>query len=181
MGKVYFIKTAVTMLIKIPQEALENSLAASPFIVGEELARQINEYVKKENLGYYPALDFFANNDVVEQDLLDTAQGIAWVVAELIRSELRSRLRATFSHVDIEDEQSMAFTMPTIRINQPNALLDLARHYTPNITKVSLIISTIERKPEIDGLEKLVEHKVLRCLEPHFEQVKVTSVSIVDE
>ena len=151
-------------MLKIKQQTLENNLAASPYIVGEELARQINDYVKKEKLGYYPAIDYFLGNSAVEQDLLDTAQGIAWVVSELVRSEVRSRLRSAFSHVDIEDVQSLAFTMPTIRMNRPNALLDLAHHYTPNVEKVTLIVSSIERRPSMEGMEKLVEHKMIRWL-----------------
>lgn len=179
MARVYFIKSAATILLKINQDTLESNLAASPHIVGEELARQINDYVKQENLGYYPAMDYFLGNPAIDQDLIDTAQGIAWVVAELVRSEIRSRLRAAFSHVEIEDLQSLAFTMPGIRLNRANALRELARHYTPNIEKVTLIVSSIERRPDIAGLDRLVGHKIVRWLSPHFDEVKVTSVRII--
>lgn len=180
MSKVYFIKVAVTALIKIPRDILEQNMAASPGVVGEELARQINEYVKREKLGYYPALDYFADSDAIDHDLVDTAHGIAWVVTELLRSELRARLRPAFSHVDIEDLQMMAFTLPGVRPKRANALRDLARHYTPDVVKVTLYITSIERQASVKGFEKLAQHKVLRWLQPHFDEVKVTSAHVMD-
>lgn len=180
MSRVYFIKAAVTALIRIQRATLEQNMAASPGVVGRELARQISEHVQREKLGYYPALDYFAENDAIDRDLIDTAHGIAWVVTELVRSELRARLRPAFSHVDIEDIQMHAFTMPGIRPHRPNALRDLARHYTPDMVKVTLFITSIERQASVKDFEKMAEAKLLRWLEPHFDEVKITSARIVD-
>lgn len=179
MLKIHFIKVALTVTIRVSEDILEQRMAASPSFVGEELARQVQGYVRKHGLGYYPALDYFQELDVLEDDLVDTAQGIAWVVSELVRSEVVSRLRPAFSRVEIEGMQSTAYTMPTVRPSHPNALYELAQHYTPDQVKITLLVSSIEKNANTEGLSKLAEHKVRRWLDQHFDTVIVTSSNVI--
>ena len=179
MLKIHFIKVALTISIRVSEDILERKVAASPAFVGEELARQVNAYVKKNRLGYYPALDFFQDMNVLEQDLVDTAQGIAWVVSEMVRSEVISRLRPAFSRTEIEGMQSTAYIMPTVRPSHPNALYELAEHYTPDEVKMTLLASSIEKSAKTEGMDKLAEHKVRRWLDQHFDTVVVTSSNVI--
>lgn len=179
MLKIHFIKVALTVSIRVSEDILERKVAASPAFVGEEIARQVNAYVKRTSMGYYPALDYFYDMDVLEQDLIDTEQGIAWVVSEMVRSEVTSRLRPAFSRVEIEGIQSTAYTMPTVRPSHPNAVYELAEHYTPDEVKITLLASSIEKSQKIDGMEKLAEHKVRRWLDQHFDTVVVTSSNVI--
>ncbi|MEJ2344987.1 MAG: hypothetical protein P8090_06185 [Gammaproteobacteria bacterium] len=180
MGTIHIIRVAMTALLRVPERVLEERLVASPVIVGEELARQVSDYVRREQLGYYPPLDFFEKvDDGIDGDLRDSVQGIAWFVTNVVRSEVQHRLRAAFSSVHISDLRLLAFTMPAVRPNHPNALHDLSRHYTPDTAKLSLEVSTIEKRPDIEGLERLAEHKLHRWLDRHFATVEITSAKVV--
>jgi hypothetical protein len=117
--------------------------------------------------------------DVLEPELVDTAQGIAWFVSELVRSEVISRLRPAFSRIEIEGMQSTAYTMPTVRPSHPNAIYELAEHYTPDEVKITLLVSSIEKSARTEGMDKLAEHKVRRWLDQHFDTVVVTSANVI--
>jgi len=179
MPGIHIIRVAVTVSLKVPETVLEQRLVASPAVVGEELARQVQAYVRREHMGYYPPLDFFTDcEDAIEAELMDTVQGIAWFVTNLVRSEVLHRLRAAFSSVVVDDIRLHAFTMPTVRPSQPNSLHDLSRHYTPDMVKMALTVSSIERRPDAEGMDRLASHKVRRWLERDFEQVVVTSAQL---
>lgn len=174
------IKVAATIKVKLPQAAIEKHLPDSPYIVGEELAKQVNEYVHNNHLGYYPALEFFQHQvQGVDGDLLETAENIAWLVANLVREEVRVRLKPVFSNVNFESIQSKAFTMPSIRIGQSNALHELTRHYTPDQVQINLILTLIQKNADEDAALQLTEKMIYRWLKECFASIKVTSIWVV--
>ena len=180
MAKLHIIRVSLTAHLKISEQVLTQHLAASPRVVGEELARQVDGYVREHKLGYYPALESFDSLEQgIDADLIDTVRGIAWFVGNLAQNEVEHRLRVAFSDVSIQDLRLLAFTMPQVRPNQPNALHDLAKHFTPDTIKAVMELSSIEKRGDLEGMDKLAEHKVVRWLEPHFESVEVTTSHLV--
>lgn len=176
MPKLHIIRVLLTAHLKVSEEVMSQHLAASPMVVGKELARQVHEYVRDRKLGYYPALEFFeALDEGIDSDLIDTVRGIAWFVGNLVQTEINHRLRAAFSDVAIQDLRLLAFTMPQVRPSQPNALFDLSKHFTPDTIKAVMQVSNIEKRANFEGVDKLAEHKVVRWLEPHFESVEITA------
>jgi hypothetical protein len=176
MPSVHIVRVAASALLKVPEQALEQRLVASPVIVGEELARQVDAYVREHKLGYFPALDYFVRTDAaIEPDVMEALQGVAWFVTNVVRHDVVRRLRGAFSHVALKDVRLVAFTMPGVRPSSPNALHELTQHYTPDRAKVSLEVSTIEKRPNIEGIERLAGSKIVRWLEGHFEHVEITS------
>lgn len=180
MAKLHIIRVSLTAHLKIAEQVLTQHLAASPLVVGEELARQVDNYVREHKLGYYPALEYFDNLDHgIDADLIDTVRGIAWFVGNLAQNEVEHRLRVAFSEVAMRDLRLLAFTMPQVRPSQPNALHDLAKHFTPDTIKAVMELSSIEKRDDLEGMDKLAEHKVVRWLEPHFESVEITTSHLV--
>lgn len=180
MAELHIIRVSLTAHLKISEQVLSQHLAASPMVVGEELARQVDEYVRNQKLGYYPPLDFFDEIESgIDTDLIDTMRGIGWFVSNLAQEEIDHRLRAAFSTVTIQDSRLLAFTMPQVRPNQLNALFDLARHFTPDTVKVVMELSNIEKHADPTGMDKRAEHKVMHWLEPHFESVEITTSHLV--
>lgn len=177
MSQLNLVRVAVSLQVKLSVETIEQHAVASPYIIGEELARQVAAYVQHERLGYYPALDYFRNIDEVDKDLLQAAESISWLVCGLVRDELRTRLRAVFSNLKFESVQTVAYTMPTVRPGNSNALHDLAQHFTPDQVRVNLVASSIRRQdnnPEI--AIKLAKHQICRWLKDQFDTLEITNI-----
>ena len=100
MTQLHLTRIAVSLQVKISAEAIEQHSVASPYVVGEELARQVAAYVQRERLGYYPALDYFRALEVIEPELLQAVENISWLVCGLVREELKTGLRQVGSHDD---------------------------------------------------------------------------------
>ena len=170
---------AINFKVRLTEESMQGHLSASPYVVGEELASQISQYASERRLGYYPAIDFFQENGGIEKDLLDTIGSISWLVTNLVREEVRVRLRAAFSSVKFESLQTQAFTMPTIRPGQNNAFQMLTEHYTPDQVKVNILASMVRKKENHYEAEQMAKHLVCRWLKNSFESLDVTNVKAI--
>lgn len=174
-----FISMAVNFSVRLTEESMQRHLSASPYVVGNELANQISHYAQENKLGYYPAIDFFQQNGGVEQDLLDAVDNITWLVSNMVREEVKVRLRPVFSNIKFESLQSKAFTMPTVRPGQNNAMQNLAEHYTPDQIKVNLIATLLRKKENIHELEQLTRHLICRWLKDRFDKLEITNVQVI--
>jgi len=131
-------KVALSIDLKIMHSIIEQHVASSPYVVGIELARQIDFYVREQQLGYYPALDYFHGKDIVDSDLYNTAESIAWLLENLAQQSLRIRLRPLLSELQFDSTQVQIFVLPHVRPNQSNAIHSLTAHLTPDQLHVSL-------------------------------------------
>jgi len=183
MSPLHVARIAITARGIIPDYAFAQTFSSSLSSLGEQLAQQVHACVQREGLGYYPPLEFFqkqnlqeqSNNGGVEPYLLDAVQEVAQWACEMGRREILSLLRPVFSSVVVDNVQSIAFTMPTVRYGQTDALAQLARHYTPNSIKFDLTLSMLQKHVVEDGLEKAASHMVLRWLGEPFQHIEVTS------
>ncbi len=173
------VSVAVNLVLSVPTKALENYLAASPRVIGTELARQVHAYTQYERLGYYPALDYFKGRDIIPADLLDAALNVAWLAKELVQDEIRRRLQQAFSQVRIQNLQSVAFTLPRVRPSQQNSLVLLARHYTPDTMRVGMLLTTQRNQTSTAGLEDHAQNMLWQWLNEHFSSLEVTSSQVV--
>jgi hypothetical protein len=177
MSQLNLVQVAVSLQVKLSAEVIEQHSVASPYIIGEELARQVAAYVQNERLGYYPALEYFRTIKEVDTDLLEAAESISWLVCSLVRDELRNRLRSVFSNLKFESVQTVAYTMPSVRPGNSNALHELAQHFTPDQVRINLVASSIRRQgnnPEI--AIKLARHQICRWLKDRFSSLEITSI-----
>ena len=179
MNALSLVKVAVALTVKVPNEALERHLACSPPVVGAELADQVQAYERSHRLGYYPALEFFRENGGVEDNLLDAADHIAWMSANLVREEVRSKLRPVFSSVSFQAIQPLAFTLPAVRPGELNARHRLTEHYTPDTIKLTLLVSSFLKRQDPEALQRWARHLLWRWLKPSFAAMEVTSAKVV--
>ena len=131
-------KIAMSIDLKIVHSIIEQHIAASPYVVGVELARQIDGYVRKQQLGYYPALDYFRHNSAVDPDLYNTAESIAWLIENLTQQSLRTYLRPVLSDIQFDSTHVQIYILPHVRPQQNNAIHSLTAHLTPDHLRVSL-------------------------------------------
>lgn len=170
-----FTRVALTFNVTVPEKVLEKHIAASPQVVGAELARQVIAYETAHKLGYYPALDYFQQQGGIERELLDALDNIAWVVTSMVRNEIRIRMRPVFSKLQFENLQIQAYAMPAVRPGNPNALALLAQHYSATSVKVSLIATLIQKLADPEAAARMAEGMIYRWLKEHFSHIEVTS------
>lgn len=172
-------RVALSARLRIPARVFDKYLPASPVRVGEELAENVHELVQREHLGYYPALEFFRGREGFDENLLDAADHIAWIATSLVRDEVQTKLRPVFSTVRFNGIQCLAFTLPSIRPGQPNALQRLARHYTPDAVKLDLELTLLRKDQANEGLDRFASHVVCRWLKQSFASLEITSTQLI--
>ncbi len=172
-------KVLLTLVVRLPEHVFERHLPASPVVVGEALAEQIQRQVQAQHLGYYPALEFFKEAGGVEQALLDAADNIAWFVCNAARDEVQRKLRPVFSSLSFQSVQAQVYTLPAVRPNQPNAYRKLVEHYTPDSVKLVLVVSSFQKSEMPEAITKWASHLAYRWLKESFASIEVTSAQAV--
>jgi hypothetical protein len=175
MTTVAVAKVAVTLLVRVSADELEQHLVSSPRVLGTQLAEAVDTHVRRENIGYYPPLSYYSDKLLIDQELLNVTREIAWFVNEYVREQVRRQLRHVFSQVKITQVQSVAFTMPSVRTSDADALQLLANHYTPDTVRLSLLLSSIEKEPVPEDIQRLTEYKVVQWLRDHFAHLEIVS------
>jgi hypothetical protein len=137
--------------------------------IGPELARAADALARAERLGHYPAIDYLRTRADADTSLLAAMDHVAAIVAEMVSAELRSALRPLCSRADIGRVLVTAYALPRVRPLAPDALQQLARHYTPDTLRLD--VSAKARRGEIDA-----DH-IRQALAPHFAAVTIAAVT----
>jgi len=176
-----FEKILVIVALQLKAENLQQYLPCSVNIIGQTLAEIAVEYEQENKTGYYPAVDFFKTRDNVDPDLITSAEQVAWLVAKLARETIQTQLRPIFSSVQFQSIQTTAFALPKIRPNQPDAIKQLAKHYTPDSVKVELVVTMMRRESEAEDkrAEPYARKMMFRWLESAFKSIEVTSSKLL--
>ena len=181
MAEVRLKQYFATVRVRLAEEAMLQHSPSSAVVIGTELAEQVHEYAKQNQLGYYPALAFFEMENAegrgwLDPDLIEAADSMSWLLCRLVRAEVQTHLSQVFSSVKFQAIQTMAYNMPAVRYGSRNALHDLALHYMPLSVKLDLELSIISKHQLTDGAEEFVADTLARLLGDSFELVEVSSV-----
>ncbi|HEY0635521.1 MAG TPA: hypothetical protein VGE00_09065 [Gammaproteobacteria bacterium] len=178
---IHIVRFATVLKVRVGDEVIEPNMGYLPWVLGENLAGQVDPWVMEQRLGYYPALDFFRDKpQVVDPALLLLIDAMARFGEEYTRRELRRRLRGGFSHVDVERIQVEAFAMPRIRPSQPKSPEELAKHYAPATFRVELLLGMIQRG-EVERIERLVASRIQQWAKPAFHTLELLSTRQLGE
>ncbi len=170
---------AASLTLSVPEEVIENSVGFLPWVLGENLAGQVDAFVMEQGMGYYPALDYFRDHqEAVDPALLVLIDEVAAFCTAYARRELRQRLARAFSSVKIEQAQCLAYTMPRVRPSRSGAPTDLAAHYSPAALKMELMLSSIQ-KGGFDGLERLSLDKLARWAREPFDMFQLNGSQLL--
>lgn len=181
MSKLHIVKVALIVRAKLPHYAFQQHVPGNIDGLGEQIAVQVSEYVKQQQLGYYPALEYFQNQAGVDDYLLDAVEQTSVLAVSMCKQEVKKILQPIFSTVQVGTCQSLAYTMPTIRPNQPHALKRLAEHFVPDRVKFELEVSLIQRHEPVEGIEKSAKQMVLRWLKDAFDELEVSSTRVIND
>ena len=164
------------LVVTVPESAIGRHSPHSVAELGGALARAVDEWVRRERLGYYPPLDFIQSRGGLDEDLVDVLEQLAWLSAGLAQQEIRSRLRPLFAGVRFKSVQTVAYGMPPVRPGQNNALRRLAGHYTPNRLRLDLEVTLFRRAAGDEQLTAYVRRVCYRHLREPFADVEVGNV-----
>jgi hypothetical protein len=164
---------ALTLLVKVPAEALARGLPISPPAVGEALAEQVQRLTREENLAYYPALAYCHGKGALDPDSLTALESVAEMAEALAKGEIRACLRPRFREVEIESVQPLAYTMPTARPRSANGWWELVEHFTPDQLKLNLRLR--RREADQESPETAVAEEVKEALAGRFARLAITS------
>jgi hypothetical protein len=154
------VRVAIGAVVRVPEEVVEHNVGYVPAVLGANLAEQVQAYVRRGGVGYFPALDYFrARPEAVDPALLGLTDEVASFCVNFTSREFRRRLSRAFSNVQVQQAQATAYTLPKVRRQERNASAALSRHYSPNGVKVELVLSSIEKQP-VERVEKLAARKV---------------------
>lgn len=179
MSSLHIATIALTLRARVKSADLLQQLPASPYTLGDAIARQAHEFVLRENLGYYPALDYLKKVAAVDAYLLDAAEQVAAVTGEYVRQRILDRLTPIFSSVRFQSLQITAFALPPIRPGQLETQAQLARFYTPDTVKCDVLLTLIRKQPTDEGLEGYGRATAQRWLADDFAEFEITSARVV--
>ena len=181
MTSIQSCSVVLTLNLGVDSEDLERHLAASPRVVGIELAMQADKYVTTNGLGYYPALAYFKNQGGIEAELLQAQDEIAWFVTNWMEGEVKRLLRRQFVQLRFESVQATAFNMPTVRPRHSDAVEQLAKHYT--VDRVRMLIEATSAGKQARGDPQAVAEssaeRAKEALEHLFPQLQLAAAPMV--
>ena len=141
----------------------------------------MDKRVEEHALGYYPAIDYFVEQEDFPGYLLDAVQEVSTLAVDIVASTIREILVPIFSNVQVNNIQCLAYSMPSVRPGRPNARQDLAKHFTPNAVKFELVVSVLQKEKSAEGFEKYADNTVYRWLSEVFEGVEIFSARLLEQ
>ena len=181
MSGLHVTKVELSVKITVPIALLQKHLPAPIDKLGEQLANEVHKQVTKQNLGYYPALEYFKGQPEYPAYLLDAVDEVFSLAASITTHKINEVLVPIFSNVKINNIQCMAYALPQVRPGKPNAKQQLAQHYTPNILKFELLVSVLQKQSPQEGFEKYADNTVYRWLSEVFESVEIASARLLQD
>lgn len=180
MSTLQVIKVELGVKLAVPISTLQKNLPAPIDKLGSQVANEVDKRVARQELGYYPAIEYFIEQDSFPAYLLDAMQEVAALTIDIVSSTINDLLVPIFSNVRISNMQCLAFSLPSVRPGKPHALRDLAQHFTPNAVKFELVVSVLQKDKSADGFEGYADNTVYRWLSEVFEDVQIFSARLLN-
>lgn len=166
-------KIELGVKLTVPKNALQTHLPAPIDNLGEQLAVEVHRRVKQKKLGYFPALDYFLDDNGFPGYLINAVDDVCALSVEIVTTKISDVLVPIFSSVQVNDIRCASFSMPTVRFGEPDAIAKLSHHFTPNIIKFSLVVTLLQTQTPQADLSKYANNTVYRWLEETFEDIEI--------
>jgi len=173
VSSLHVARVKLSVQVVVPVIMLQKHLPAPIDKLGEQLANEVHKQVTESGLGYYPALDYFRDQQAFPVYLLDAVDEVSLLASEIVTQKISDVLVPIFSNVKIANIQCQSFALPAIRPGMPDARKSLAKHYTPNQLKFEMVVSVFQKNSPQEGFEKYADNTVYRWLSEIFEKVKI--------
>jgi hypothetical protein len=168
-------RVALTLQVTIAPDKLDAMLPESDRQLAAALAARVDAWVRNERLGYYPALDYLVDQGVIAPEQFGALRALAATIRKRVKRDIQMQLWPVFSSVQIERAQSLAFLLPRLMPGRADAARRLAEHYFPNVVRLELTLSSLDKHVRLEDATGITEHKVMRNLLDVFEAVTVSA------
>lgn len=165
---------ALTVQVTVVPERLDALLTETDKRIGQELAARIQASVESQQLGYYPAPDYFAGQAEFDP-WLEQLKKLAAQIRKRVKRDVQLRLWPVFSSVRIDRVTTLAFNLPRISHAAANAQDMLAAHLFPGTVRLDLVLSTFDKQQRLENVEGFTEQKVVLNLRDVFSDVAVSA------
>lgn len=170
------VQVALRVQVEIAADRLSAILSGADHRIGLDLAANVDRIVREEGLGYYPAIEYFVGHAGMDAARVDHLKDVAARIRKRVKREVQTHLWPVFSGLQIEQAESLAFTLPRIPFSANDALDRLAVHLFPNRVRLDLILSTLDKHARLEEAESITSTKVMRNLRDVFASVEVSAV-----
>jgi hypothetical protein len=170
------VQVALRVQVEIAPDRLRAVLSEADRRVGHDLAENVERIVRAEGLGYYPAIEYFEGHPGMDVALMDLVKDVAAQVRKRVKREVQTHLWPVFSSLQIEQAESLAFTLPRISFSAKDASEKLAEHLFPNRVRLNLLLGTLDKHARLEEAESITSTKVVRNLRDVFVSVEVSAV-----
>ena len=181
MSELQVIKVELGVKLVVPINTLQKHLPAPIDKLGDQIAGEVDKWLAQHELGYYPALDYYSDDNSFPAYLLDAVRDVSSLAVDVVANTLSELLVPIFSNIKINNIQCLAYSMPQVRLGKENAKQELSKHYTPNAVKFELIVSVLQKHKVSEGVEKYADNTVHRWLSEVFEDVEIFSTRLLNK
>lgn len=180
MSGLQVTKVELGVKLEVPVNTLQKYLPAPIDKLGSQIANEVDKRVKRQDLGYYPAIEYFVEGEEgFPGYLIEALQEVSVLAIDIVTGTVNELLVPIFSNVKINNVQCLAFSLPSVRPGKQNSMQELARHYTPNAVKFELVVSLLQKEKSPEGFEKYADNTVYRWLSEVFENVEIFSARLL--
>ena len=101
MAAIRSINIPVSLSLTLKPEFLSERLAFNPWQLSCRLAAAVSDCVDRQDLNYYPALDYFIQRKELDEDLVNATNSACWLAADLAIKIIQRHLRGIFSELRV--------------------------------------------------------------------------------
>ena len=181
MSSLQVIKVELGVKLEVPVSMLQKHLPAPIDKLGSQVANEVDKRVERQDMGYYPAIEYFVEGEGFPGYLIEALQEVSILSIDIVSGTVNELLVPIFSNVKIDNVQCLAFSLPPVRPGKPDAIQALAKHYTPNAVKFELVVSVLQKEKSPEGFEKYADNTVYRWLSEVFENVEIFSARLLED
>ena len=88
MSNLQVIKVELGVKLLVPVSTLQKYLPAPIDKLGDQIANEMDKKVARQSLGYYPAIEFFVEQDDFPSYLLDALQEVSALTVDIVASTI---------------------------------------------------------------------------------------------
>lgn len=167
------------MQVELYERELESRSPVRIEPLSQKLASQVLEQIEVTGMGYCPALPYFQEQQLIDEDLLAAVDNLAWLGGQYLQNLMSVKLAPLFSTFKIIRMQCMAFMLPAIKPKQRDVAQQLAVFLSPARFSVVLEVGVIQKHDIHEVIGRFVGKQISNHLRAHVKRLDIKHTNVV--